>query len=111
MARALTGARYGAIYAPTVPQSSLNFVTSALRRRNTERWLRSPTGVRLFEHLHGLGTPRRLPDLAGYARSLGCSPLPVPCGALLGTSMCQRDTTVGGFFLVEKKGGFTDRGA
>ena len=81
----------------------------ASRRRNTQRWPRGPDGLRLFEHLRGLAAPRRLPDLADYARSIGCSPLPLPCRALLGTPIRYRKAPVGGFFLAEKEGGFTDR--
>ena len=108
-ARALTGARYGAIYAPTVPDSPLDFVTSGLTPEEHGTLTAWPDGLRLFEHLRDLTAPRRLPDLAEYARSLGCSPLPLPCRALMGTPMRHRDTPVGGFFLAEKEGGFTDR--
>ena len=106
-ARALTGARYGAIYAPAVPDSPLDFVTSGLTPEEHATLAAWPDGLRLFEHLRSLVAPRRLPDLADYARSLGCMPLPIPCRALLGTPMRHRDTPVGGFFLAEKEGGFT----
>ncbi|MYD93781.1 MAG: GAF domain-containing protein, partial [Chloroflexi bacterium] len=108
-ARALTGARYGAIYAPVVPDSPFDFVTSGLAPEEHGALAAWPDGPRIFERLHGLATPRRLPDLADYARSLGCSPIPVPCRALVGAPMRHRDTPVGGLFLGEKKGGFTDR--
>ena len=106
-ARALTGARYGAIYAPTVPDNPFNFVTSGLTAEEHSALAAWPDGLRIFERL--LAAPRRLPDLADYARSLGCSPIPVPCRALVGTPMRHRDTPVGGFYLGEKEGGFTDR--
>ncbi|MDE2772703.1 MAG: response regulator [Gemmatimonadota bacterium] len=108
-ARALTGARYGAIYAPAVPESPLDFVTSGLTPEEHGTLAQWPDGLRLFEHLRDLTTPRRLPDLEAYARSLGCSPLPLPCRALLGTPMRHQDEPVGGFFLAEKEGGFTER--
>ena len=107
-ARALTGARYGAIYAPAVPDSPLDFVTSGLTPEEHGTLAAWPDGLLLFEHLRGLAAPRRLPDLDDYARSLDCSPLPLPCRALLGTPMRHGDTPVGGFFLAEKEGGFTD---
>ena len=106
-ARALTGARYGAIYAPTVPDSPFNFVTSGVTPEEHEALAAWPDGLRIFERL--LAAPRRLPDLADYARSLGCSPIPVPCRALVGTPMRHRGTPVGGFYLGKKEGGFTDR--
>ena len=108
-ARALTGARYGAIYAPAVPDSPLDFVTSGLTPEEHGMLAAWPDGLRLFAHLRDLETPRRLPDLADYTRSIGCSPLPLPCRGLMGTPMRHRDTPVGGFFLAEKVGGFTDR--
>ncbi|MYI66561.1 MAG: GAF domain-containing protein, partial [Gemmatimonadetes bacterium] len=107
-ARALTGARYGAIYAPTVPDSPVNFVTSGLTPEEHGTLAAWPDGLRLFEHLRDLEAPRRLPDLAAFARSLGCSPLPLPCRALLATPMRHRDTPEGGFFLAEKESGFSD---
>ena len=107
-ARALTGARYGAIYAPTVPDSPVNFVTSGLTPEEHGTLAAWPDGLRLFENLRDLEAPRRLPDLAAFARSLGCSPLPLPCRALLATPMRHRDTPEGGFFLAEKEGGFTE---
>ena len=108
-ARALTGARYGAIYAPTVPDSPLDFVTSGLTPEEPGALAAWPGGLRLFEHLCGRAAPRRLSDLSDYARLLSCSPLPVSCGALLGTSVRHLDTPVGGFFLAEIEGAFTDR--
>ena len=107
-ARALTGARYGAIYAPTVPDSPIDLVTSGLTPEEYGALTAWPDGLRLYEHLCDLGAPRRLTDLEDYARALGCWPLPVPCRALLGTPMRHRDTPVGGFFLAGKEGGFTD---
>ena len=89
-ARALTSARYGAIYAPTVPDSPRDFVTSGLTPEEHGTPAAWPDGLRLFEHLRSLAVPRRLPDLADYARSLGCSPLPIPCRALLGMYMRHR---------------------
>ena len=107
-ARALTGARYSAIYAPTVPDNPLDFVTSGVTPEEHRALAAWPDGLRLFEHLRSLDAPRRLPDFADYARSVGCSPLPMPCRALLGMPMRHRDTPVGGFFLAEKEGGFTE---
>ena len=108
-ARALTGARYGAIYSPAVPDSPFDFVTSGLTPEEHGTLAAWPDGIQLFQHLRNLTVPRRLPDLEDFTRSLGCSPLPLPCGALLATPMRHRDTPVGGFFLAEKEGGFTDR--
>ena len=80
-ARVLTGVRHAAIYAPTVPDSSLDFFTSGLAPEERGALAALPDELRHFQHLRGLAAPRRLPDLADCARSLRCSPvpLPVPC--------------------------------
>ena len=107
-ARALTGAKYGAIATVDAAGEAEDFVTSGLtseEHRALEDW---PDGLRLFGHLHGLDAPLRLSDLSAHARALGCSPLPFPCGAFQGTPMRHRGVPVGGFFLAEKAGGFTD---
>ena len=107
-ARALTGARYGAIATVDERGAPLDFVTSGLteeEHRALESW---PDGLKLFGHVGGLAAPLRLPDLHDYARSLGCSPLPVPCRAFQGTPLRHLGALVGGFFLAEKAGGFTD---
>ena len=80
-ARSVTGVRYGAIYAPIIPDSPLDFVTSGCTAEEHGALAAWPEGLRLFGHLRGLAAPRRLPDLADYAHSLGCSPVPVLCRA------------------------------
>ncbi len=107
-ARSLAGARYGAIYAPAVPGSPLDFVTSGLTPEEHGTLVAWTDGLRLFEHLLGAAEPIRLPDLADYIRPLGLPSPPIPCRTLLGTLIRHRDTPVGGFFLAEKEGGFTE---
>ena len=70
--RSLTGARYGAISTSTVLDGPLNFVTSGLAPEERGALAAWPDGLRLFEHVHSLAAPRRLADLADYARSLRC---------------------------------------
>ena len=107
-ARALTGARYGAIVTVDDGGEPLHFVTSGLtaeQHRMLEAW---PDGPRLFGYLHGLDAPLRLTDLPAQLRALGCSLPPVPSEAFQGTPLRHRGAALGGFFLGGKAGGFTD---
>ena len=109
-ARALTGARHGATYAPT------NRFGQPPRLRR----LRPPAGGtrsvdRAARRAPAFRTPARPRCAAKTAGPSGIRPLartlptPVPCRAFLGTPMRHRDTPVGGFFLGEKEGGVTVR--
>ena len=110
-ARALTGARYGAIATIDEAGAPQDFVTSgftAEEHRNMEEW---PDGPRLFEFFRDLPGPLRIPDLPAYVRSLGFSPDDrLPSKTFQGTPMRHRGVHVGNFYLVEKEGGeaFTD---
>ena len=105
-ARALTGARYGAI--ATIDDEGVpgNFVTSGLseaEHESMEAW--KPDGVRLFEHLRDLPGALRVPDMPAYVRSLGFSTDLIPSGTFQGTPMRHRGEQVGAFFLAGKEGG------
>ena len=109
-ARALTGARYGAI--ATIDKAGVpqDFVTSgftAEEHRNMEEW---PDGPRLFEFFRDLPGPLRIPDVPAYVRSLGFSSDRLPSKTFQGTPMRHLGVHVGNFYLVEKEGGeaFTD---
>ena len=109
-ARALTGARYGAI--ATIDEAGVpqDFVTSgftAEEHRNMVEW---PDGPRLFEFFRDLPGPLRIPDVPAYVRSLGFSPDRLPSKTFQGTPMRHLGVHVGNFYLVEKEGGegFTD---
>jgi len=110
-ARALTGARYGAITTVDETGRPKDFVTSGFtpdEHRELAAWL--PDGLRLFEHLSDREAPLRLDDFPGYVRSLGISPELIPCKTFQGTPMRHRGEHVGSFFLGGKEGeaGFTD---
>ena len=107
-ARALTGARYGAIATTDERGEVRDFVTSGLGPEQHRALTEWPDGPRLFEHLYGLAAPLRLPDIDGYIRSLGHAPFPVPCGTFLAMPMRHRGAHAGVFFLAEKEGTFTD---
>ena len=103
-ARALTGARVGALVATDESGQVSEYVTSGLspeQRDGFENW---SAGSEFFEHLRDLGTPLRLPDLRAYASSLGWSPDPIPCRSFQGTPMIRGGLHVGSFFLGGKQG-------
>ena len=109
-ARALTGARYGAIATIDEDGAPQDFVTSGFtadEHRNMVEW---PDGPRLFEYFRDLPGPLRIPDVPAYIRSLGFSPDRLPSKTFQGTPMRHRGVHVGNFYLVEKEGGeaFTD---
>ena len=109
-ARALTGARYGAIATiddAGVPQ---DFVTSGFTAEEHRKLLEWPDGPRLFEYFRDLSGPLRLADVPAYVRSLGFSTDRLPSKTFQGTPMHHRGVHVGNFYLVEKEGGeaFTD---
>ncbi len=109
-ARALTGARYGAIATiddAGVPQ---DFVTSGFTAEEHRKLVEWPDGPRLFEYFRDLPGPLRLADVPDYVRSLGFSTERLPSKTFQGTPMRHRGVHVGNFYLVEKEGGepFTD---
>ena len=109
-ARALTGARYGAIATiddAGVPQ---DFVTSGFTAEEHRKLLEWSDGPRLFEYFRDLPGPLRLADVPAYVRSLGFSSDRLPSKTFQGTPMRHRGVHVGNFYLVEKEGGeaFTD---
>ena len=110
-ARALTGARYGAIATIDEASRPQDFVTSGITEEEHRAMVEWPDGPRLFEHLRDLPGPLRLADFPGFVRSLGFSWDLLPLRTFLGTPMRHRGVHVGNFYLVEKEGGaaFTDR--
>ena len=109
-ARALTGARYGAIATIDEAGAPQDFIASGFtadEHRNMVEW---PDGPRLFEFCRDLPGPLRIPDVPAYVRSLGFSPDRLPSKTFQGTPMRHLGVHVGNFYLVEKEGGeaFTD---
>ena len=107
-ARALTGARHGAIVATGARGEVREFVTSGISPEQRQELLEWPDGLRLFGHLHGLSSPLRVPDLDDYIRALGYAPFPVPYGNFMGMPVRRRGEDAGIFFLGEKEGLFTE---
>ena len=104
-ARALTGARYGAI--ATIDESGLpqDFVTSGFTDEEHRQLVDWSDGHRLFEYFRDLPGVLSLPDIHAYMRLLGFTPDRVPSGPFQGTPMRHRDQHVGNFYLMGKEGG------
>ena len=109
-ARSLTGARLGII--ATIDESGApgEFFFSGFTPEEQRELLAWPHGLKLFEHFRELPGPLRQGDFAGYARTLGLTPLASFSMAFQGTPMRYRGMSVGYFFLGAKAGGeaFTD---
>ena len=104
-ARALTGARYGAIVTIDESGQARDFVFSGVtpdEHRSLMEWTDAP---RLFEHLRDVPGPLRVPDLATYAKSLGFAWDVVPLTTFQVTPMLHRGVRVGNFCLGQKEGG------
>ena len=110
-ARALTGARYGAIVTINDAGEPRDFVTSGFTEEQHRSMAEWPEGRALFEHFRNLGRTLRIDDVPGHVCTLGFSPDRLPWGTLQGTPMRHRGVHVGNFYLVEKEGGapFTNR--
>ena len=112
-ARALTGARYGAI--ATIDETGVpqDFVSSGFTEEEHRNMVEWSDGPKLFSFIRDLSKPLRLPDLPAYTRSLGYSidfMLPTTSKTFQGTPMHHRGIHVGNFYLLDKDGGeqFTD---
>ena len=104
-ARALTGARYGAITTVDTAGRPENFITSGISDEEHRRLAEWSDGPRLFEHFRDLPGPLRIPDFLAYVRSLGFHDILLPSSTFQGTPMRHRGVHVGNFYLVEKEGG------
>ena len=109
-ARALTGARYGAIVTIDESGQPRDFVFSGVTPDEHRSLMEWPDAPRLFEHLRDVPGPLRVPDLATFAKSLGFSWDVVPLTTFQVTPMLHRGVRVGNFCLGQKEGGrpFTD---
>ncbi|MXY53446.1 MAG: GAF domain-containing protein [Gammaproteobacteria bacterium] len=115
-ARALTGARFGAVVMSGEDGLVTEYVTSGFEPEQHDRLLNWSVGPRFFEHLRELAKPLQLLDLAEYIRSLGWPSDAVPCQSFQGTPMVRAGVHVGTFFLGGKAGedgevAFTDADA
>ena len=109
-ARALTGARFGAIATIDEAGAPQDFVTSGFTEAEHQRLAEWSDGPRLFEHFRDLEGPLRISDVPAYVPPLGFPTDRLPSKTFQGTPMRHRGVHVGNFYLVEKEGGeaFTD---
>ena len=109
-ARALTGARWGALVSIDEAGAPQDFMLSGLAPEEELEVLAWPDCLRLFEHLRGLPGPLRLIDLEAYVRDLGMTPHRTFSRSFQGTPMRHRGAEIGHVFLAEKADGdaFTD---
>ena len=104
-ARALTGARYGAIVTIGDAGQPQEFVTSGITEDEHRHLAEWPDGPRLFEHFRDLPGTLSLSDVPAYVRSLGFSSDRLPYKTFQGTPMRHQGVHVGNFYLCDKEGG------
>ena len=109
-ARALTGARLGAITTIDEAGAPQDFVTAGFSEAEHRRMAEWSDGPRLFEHFRDLERPLRSADFPAYVHALGFPSDRLPLKTFQGTPMHHRGVHVGNFYLAEKAGGepFTD---
>ncbi len=110
-ARALTGARLGAIVTVDEAGRVEDFVTSGFTPDEKDQMAGWSEGSRLFAHFRDLAAPLRLSDLPAYVQALGFSPDLMCSNTIQSVPMRHRDVTVGNFFVAEKEGGQEFTGA
>ena len=110
-ARALTGARFGAIATIDEAGAPQDFVTSGFTEAEHRRLAEWSDGPRLFEHFRDLPGPVRIADVPAYVQELGFPADRLPSKTFQGTPMRHRGVHVGNFYLAEKEGDepFTDQ--
>ena len=86
-ARALTGARYGAIATIDEAGQPRDFVTSGFTEEEHRRMQEWPDGPRLFEYFRDLPGPLRLAEATAHVRALGFDSERLPWGTFQGTPM------------------------
>ncbi len=104
-ARALTGARFGAVATADESGRPLEFVTSGPtneERREPAHW---PGGPTLFAYVRDLPQPLRLSDGSTLARALHLTENGPPSGTFLGMPMHRGGTHIGNIYLVDKEEG------
>ncbi len=101
-ARALTGARYGAIATLDDAGELQDLLLSGTSPEQEQALLGYPRGLELLAYLIGSREPLRTPDFEALLESEGFEGFQVPIGAFLGTQIRVRDCHVGSIFIGEK---------
>ena len=103
-ARALTGAKFGAVALSDEDGSVTDYLTSGFTPEQRDALISWPAGPMFFEHLRRLGKPLRLLDLPAHVGSLGWPTDPIICQSFQGTPMIRAGLHVGTFFVGGKLG-------
>jgi len=101
-ARALTGARYGAIATLDDAGELQDLLLSGTSPEQEHAILGYARGWELFAYLMGSREPLRTPDFPALLESEGFGGFQVRMGAFLGTQIRVRDCHVGSIFIGEK---------
>ncbi len=104
-ARAMTGARYGAIGVLNEDRSGFaEFVTSGITPADARRIGPRPTGRGVLGVLINDPRPLRVADIGSHPESYGFPPNHPPMTSFLGVPIKLRDEVYGNFYLTEKVG-------
>ena len=100
-ARALTGARYGGVSTVDESGQSKDYVTSGMTPEEQERLAQTPEGYQFFQHLLGLTTPLRIPDMSKYFSSMGLPDFDpgLPAKSLLVIALRDEESGCGTIYL------------
>ena len=105
-ARALTGARYGAITTLDDSGRPEDFLTSGMTAEERRRLEEMPGRAHLFDYLSAQPEPLRVPDFPGHTRALGLPEFsPLPVGAFLAAPIRRRKEAVGHVCLARDREG------
>ena len=100
-ARALAGARYGAITVLGETGERPEFFVSGLTREERQGLWEMPQWLGLFKYLSRVETPLRVSDIAGHLDALGLPAFssPIPVSSLLVAPIHQEGVGVGAIYL------------
>ena len=106
-ARALTGARYGAITVLGDAGQKPDFIVSGLTREEHQGLWEMPQGLGFFQYLSGLTAPLRLANITGYLSALGMGEFtpPIAVSSLLVAPVRHRGIGVGTIYLAHETEG------
>ena len=104
-ARALTGARYGALLILDPLGGIGDFLISGITAEEAGAIQGEPEGLGLLGFLNEVKGPLRLRDLAGHPRSIGFPEGHPPMRSFLGAPIFHRGERLGNIYLTEKERG------
>ena len=102
-ARALTGARYGALLVLDHLGGIEDLITSGITSEEISRIKAEPKVLGLLQYLNEIDGPLRLRDIAGHPRSVGFPEGHPPMQSFLGTPVVHRGQRLGNIYLTEKE--------